>query len=207
GGIDCWAPMASLLQDLRPEVGSFPGKGDYLKPDADRVAHWRRTLAVAPDGPRIGLLWKSAVLSAGRQRQFSSFDAWEPVLRTPGATFINLQYGDCEPELRLARERFGVEIVNPPGIDLKQDLDDVTALSCAMDLVIGFSNATVNLAAAAGAPAWLISAKGAWTALGTDRYPWYPQVRLFRPDAFANWGPVLAEIADELAQLVRRRGA
>lgn len=198
-GIDCWSPMASLFQDLRPDSGSFPEKTGYLHPDPLRVEHWRRILADLPAAPRIGLLWKSAVLAAGRQRHFSSFEAWEPVLRTPGVTFVNLQYGDCEAELQLARERFGVEIWNPPGIDLKQDLDDVTALSCAMDLIIGFSNATFNLAAAAGAPVWLISAKGAWTPLGTDRYPWYPQARLYRPKAYAEWGPVLQQVADDLA--------
>ncbi|MCA6321276.1 MAG: hypothetical protein IM652_06505 [Phenylobacterium sp.] len=113
---------------------------------------------------------------------------------------MNLQYDDCEAELQLARERFGVEIWHPPGIDLKQDLDDLTALSCALDLVIGFSNATFNLAAAAGAPAWMIAAKGAWTALGTDRYPWYPQVRLYQPAAFAEWGPVMDRVAGDLAR-------
>ncbi|MCA6333413.1 MAG: hypothetical protein IM664_02250, partial [Phenylobacterium sp.] len=89
-------------------------------------------------------------------------------------------------------------IWNPPGIDLKQDLDDVTALSCALDLVIGFSNATFNLAAAAGAPAWLIAPKGVWTPLGTDRYPWYPQVRLYQTAAYAEWAPVMAKIAADL---------
>lgn len=201
-GIDFWTPMASLFQDIRADIDSFPSKGGYLRADQGRVDHWMRALSQAPAGPRIGLLWKSAVLAAGRQRQFSSFEAWEPVLRTPGVTFVNLQYGDCEPEISLARERFGIEVWNPPKIDLKQDLDDVTALSCAMDLVIGFSNATFNLAAAAGAPAWLISAKGAWTALGTDRYPWYPQVRLYRPETFADWSPVLQKVADDLAARV-----
>jgi hypothetical protein len=42
------------------------------------------------------------VLAAGRKRAFSPFDAWAPVLRTPGVTFINLQYGDCEAELTMA---------------------------------------------------------------------------------------------------------
>lgn len=197
-GIQCWAPMASLLQRFRDRLEDFPQRTGYLKPAPERVAFWRRTLASAPAGPKVGLLWKSAVLTGGRKRFFSTFEAWEPVLRTPGIVFVNLQYGDCEAELQWARERYGVEIWNPPGIDLKQDLDDVTALSCALDLVVGFSNATFNLAAAAGAPSWLISAKGAWTPLGTDRYPWYPQVRRYSSVAHAEWEPVLERIAADL---------
>ncbi|MFM8941253.1 MAG: flagellar protein FlbA, partial [Phenylobacterium sp.] len=200
GGCDLWVPIASLLKEFRPNPGAFAGRGGYLRPDPVRVLYWRHILQDASSGPKIGLLWKSAVLSAGRRRYFSPFDAWEPVLRTPGVTFVNLQYDDCEAELRVARERFGVEIWNPPGIDLKQDLDDVAALSCALDLVIGFSNATFKLAAAAGAPAWMIAAKGAWTALGTDRYTWYPQVRLYQPTAFAEWGPVMVRVAGDLAR-------
>jgi tetratricopeptide (TPR) repeat protein len=197
-GIQCWAPMASLLQRFRDRLEDFPQRTGYLKPAPERVAFWRQTLASAPAGPKVGLLWKSAVLTGGRKRFFSTFEAWEPVLRTPGIVFVNLQYGDCEAELQWARERYGVEIWNPPGIDLKQDLDDVTALSCALDLVVGFSNATFNLAAAAGAPSWLISAKGAWTPLGTDRYPWYPQVRRYSSVAHAEWEPVLERIAADL---------
>ena len=199
-GIELWAPLASLLQDLRPDVKSFPSQGGYLKPPPERVAHWKRVLERTPPGPKVGLLWKSAILAAGRRLFFSPFEAWEPILRTPGAVFVNLQYGDCDAELQMARERFGVEIWTPPDIDLKQDLDDVAALSSAMDLVIGFSNATFNLAAATGTPAWLISAKGAWTPLGTDRYPWYPQVRLYQPEAYAKWAPVLETIAADLGR-------
>ncbi|MCA6230162.1 MAG: flagellar protein FlbA, partial [Phenylobacterium sp.] len=64
----------------------------------------------------------------------------------------------------------------------------------------GFSNATFNLAAAAGAPAWLIAPKGVWTPLGTDRYPWYPQVRLYQTAAYAEWGPVMDRVAGDLAR-------
>ncbi len=56
----------------------------------------------------------------------------------------------------LAAARAGVEIWTPPGIDLNQDVDDVTALACALDLTLGFANATTNLTAAAGAPVWLV---------------------------------------------------
>lgn len=200
GGCDLWTPIASLLAALRPTVRSFDAGGGYLTPDPERVSHWRQVLQRAAPGPRVGLLWKSAVLAAGRKRTFSPFDAWAPVLRTPGVTFINLQYGDCEAELTMARERYGVEILNPSGIDLMQDLEEVTALSRALDLVVGFSNASFNLAAAAGAPAWLIAARGAWTALGTDGYPWYPQVRLYQPKSFADWAPVLDRVAADLAR-------
>lgn len=197
---DYWAPLGAFLGSLRGSLEAFPKTSGYLKPDPDRVAHWKAELDKLGPAPKIGLLWKSLKLNAERARQFSPFESWRPVLQTPGVTFINLQYGDCEEELTHAKEAFGIEIWQPPGIDLKQDLDDVTALCAAVDLIIGFSNATTNLAAAAGAPIWLLTSPGAWTQLGSDYYPWYPQARTFSPAVMGEWNPAIAEIAGALRE-------
>jgi len=201
--IDLWTPMASLLATFRPSVEAFPQRPSYLVPDPERVAYWRAQLTQLP-GRKIGLLWKSLNLEAERGRQFSPFAQWRPILQTPGVTFVNLQYGDCAAEIAQAREEFGVEIWQPPGIDLKQDLDDVAALCCAMDLVIGFSNATFNLAGACGAPVWLLTGAATWTRLGSEGYPWYPQTRRFAPPDFNDWSGVMAEVAQALAAEVDR---
>ncbi|RAK61349.1 flagellar protein FlbA [Phenylobacterium hankyongense] len=197
--IDLWAPIASLLRDFRRTVDDFPVREPLLTADPDRVAYWRAQVAALP-GRKVGLLWKSGISKDARHRYFAKFADWAPVLAQAGVTFVNLQYGDCAEELAFAQRELGVEIWQPPGIDLKQDLDDVTALCCAMDLVVGFSNASFNLAAACGAPAWLITVPGSWPRLGTrDRYPWYPQVKVFAPEAYGDWGPVMSEVADALA--------
>ncbi|MDO9336495.1 MAG: tetratricopeptide repeat protein [Caulobacter sp.] len=195
--IDLWAPMGSLLQDFRSGIAAYPSEPGYLAADPARVAHWREVLKSAPAGPKVGLLWKSMVAKGARHRWFSPFTLWEPVLKTPGICLVNLQYGDCEAELAHA-EAQGIDIWVPPGIDLKQDLDDVAALSCALDLTLGFSNATLNLAGACGAPVWLVTPQACWTQLGTDRYPWYPQARVFTPTTYADWPEVMARMADEL---------
>ena len=143
-------------------------------------------------------MWKSLKLDGARLRYFSPFDQWRAVLATPGAVFVNLQYGDSGAEPAQAARELGVQLWRPPGIDLKDDLDDLAALTLALDLVIGPANATTNIAAACGAPVWLISTPGAWPKLGTERYPWYPTVRVFNPPAFNEWAPVMEEIAREL---------
>lgn len=196
--LDFWAPMGSLLRQYRPSAESFPNRERFLVADPERVAHWRQVLETAPKGPKVGLLWKSAVKANARHRFFSPFEQWATVLRQPGVCFVNMQYGDCTDEIEAVRRDLGVEIWQPPGIDLKQDLDDVAALSCALDLTIGFSNATVNLAAACGAPTWLITVPGAWPRLGSDHYPWYPQTRVFATKAYGEWNAVMTEVADAL---------
>jgi tetratricopeptide (TPR) repeat protein len=196
--VDLFTPMGSLLREFRRTPEAFPQRDRFLVADPERVAHWREELTAVGAGPKVGLLWKSALRRSTRQRYFSPFEAWAPVLQQPGVTFVNLQYGDCAEELDWVKREFGVEVWQPPGIDLKQDLDDVAALCCAMDLTVGFSNATFNLAAACGAPVWLISTPAAWTLLGTDRYPWYPQSRVFVPKGFGAWDELMAELAEAL---------
>jgi tetratricopeptide (TPR) repeat protein len=197
--IDLWAPIATLLRAFRPTVAAYPDRPAYLAADPARVAHWKRVLAgEAFRGPTVGILWKSLKLDGARLRYFSPFDAWRPVLTTPGITFVNLQYGDSEAEVAEARERLGVQLWRPPGIDLKADLDDVAALSCALDLVLGPANATSNIAAACGAPVWLISTPGAWPKLGTERYPWYPRMRVFTAPGSGQWDVVMDQVASAL---------
>lgn len=196
GRIDLWTPIASLLQRFRPTVESFPARERYLAADPDRVAYWRGVLDhQAPPGRKVGVLWKSLKLEGARLRYFSPFEAWRPVLTTPGTVFVNLQYGEIEAEAHDARERLGVELWRPPGIDLKTDLDEVAALACALDLVVGPANATSNIAAACGADVWLISTNGAWPKLGTDHYPWYPRMRVFTPPGSRQWDAVMDDVA------------
>ncbi|GGL22965.1 protein FlbA [Caulobacter rhizosphaerae] len=197
-GVDLWTPMGDLLETFRPSLAAFPNRPNFLEADPARVAHWRRTLEDAPKGPKVGLLWKSLKLNGERARQFSPFMLWRPVLETPGITFVNLQYGDCDEEIALAKAEFGVDIWRPPGIDLKQDLDDVAALCCAMDLIVGFSNATTNLGGACGAPIWMLTGAASWTRLGAEIWPWYPQTRCFITPDFNDWTPTMQEVGAAL---------
>lgn len=200
--VDFWAPMGQPVRQFRLSLDDFPDRPQgFLQADPQRVAHWRKQLDAIP-GPKVGLVWTSMIINSARKKYFSPFDRWGPILQTPGATFVNLQYGDRTEDIEMARREFGVEILQPQGIDLKMDLDDVAALSCAMDLVLGPANATSNLSAACGVPTWLISTPGAWTQLGTDRYPWYSQVRMFSSETFGDWDPVIADIAQALGEFL-----
>jgi tetratricopeptide (TPR) repeat protein len=196
---DHWVPMASLLRRFRRRLDDFPARKRFLVPAPDRVAHWRGVLESAPAGRKVGILWKSMKIEAARARYYSPFQLWAPILKTPGVTFVNFQYGDCAAEIEWARRELGVDIWTPPGIDLKDDLDDIAALSCALDLTLGFANATSNIAAACGAPTWIISVPGAWSRLGTDHMPWYPQVRVFNPAGLDRWEETMVGVAEALA--------
>jgi len=200
GGVDAWVPMASLMAVYRPSVAAFPDRRGYLAADAARVARWKAELERLGPGLKVGLHWKSLVLTGSRARYFSSFERWKPVLTTPGAVMVNLQCGDVSEDLAAA-EAAGVSIWTPP-IDLKDDLEDVAALSVALDLVIGPGIAGTNLAAAVGGTAWMITAPDDWHYLGTDGYAFYPHVRYFRRENFGEWDGTIARLRAALEEAV-----
>lgn len=189
--LDGYAPFASLLPVFRPAREAFPDRRGFLVADPERVARWTRELEALGPGFKVGLHWKSLVLAGSRARYFSSFERWKPVLTTPGCVMVNLQCGDVSADLAAA-EAAGVSIWTPP-INLKDDLEDVAALSLALDLVIGPGIAGTNLAASVGAETWLIYAPDDWHLMGTDRYVFYPHVRCFRR-SFDGWPAAINEV-------------
>lgn len=194
---DAWTIMGDFLGRYRSRIENFPDDPAFLTPDPERVAHWRQVLAELGDRPKIGLLWKSLIKHARRDRYYSPFAEWQPILGLEGLQFINLQYGDTSEEIAMAKSA-GIDIWTPPGIDLKNDLDDLAALCVAVDAIISPSVATANIAGAVGARVFHIMPRHAWTALGTDRLPWYPNTRVFFTDSLTDWSPVMTAVADAL---------
>ncbi len=197
---DQWALIGDFLAERRGRIEDFPAHQSFLVPQPQRVAHWRDYFTGINDRPKIGILWKSLKMTGLRAEQFSPFTQWRDILALPGPQFVNLQYGDSAAEMAEAK-LMGFDIITPEGIDLKNDLDDLSALTCALDLIVGPSNATVNIAAACGVPIWMLTVDRVWPRLGQARYPWYPSVRLFSTPSFADWQPAL----DALRQALEER--
>lgn len=202
--IDYHAPMGSTLEFLRPNVESFGRHGAYLKPDPEKVAYWRDRLAALGPGLNAGICWRSMMLNTQRRKFYSPLELWAKPLATPGVRAINLQYGDCAAEIAEARERFGIEIVSFPELDLKNDLDGNAALCAALDIVVSAPTAAAALSAAIGTETWFLVASAGWPQLGTDHYPWYPKTRVITSETFGDWPDTMSRLAGELAKRVER---
>ncbi len=190
---EAWGVFGDFLGRYRSHVEDFPASNVFLKPDPERVAYWKAVLNGVNARPKVGILWKSLIQNSRRDRYFSPFGQWEHILRTPGVQFVNLQYGDTSAEMEAAKE-LGLDLWTPPDIDLKMDLEDLSALCKAMDLLICPSNATSNIAAAVGTPVWIVSNPNSWITLGTDRLPWYPAARVFMSESYLDWAPVMGSV-------------
>ena len=131
---------------------------------------------------------------------------WEPILRTPGVTFVNLQYGDTDADVCAVRDKLGVSVVTDPHIDRFNDIEGLAALIASLDLVITISNATAHVAGAVGKQCWVLARNAPlwyWGDTG-DRAAFYDAVRVFRQARGGQWEPVIREAARALRQRTRR---
>jgi tetratricopeptide (TPR) repeat protein len=197
---DVWAPMGSALQYYRKSVADFPRK-PFLVPDPARVAEYKKQMAALP-GKKVGICWRSMLMTGKRAKYFSPIDAWGTILQTPGITFVNLQYGDSAPDIARAKEKFGVQIHTVEGLDLKDDIDGTAALALGLDLVLSAPTAAAHTAASVGAKVWFLAVGLGWPQLGTAEYPWHADTRVFWPTKFGDWDAVMPGFASELAAFV-----
>ena len=201
GQYDCQSPLAGLGRWLRPGLDAFPRDGGYLKAEPERANAFGSRLSAFGAGRRVGLSWSSANPEFG-DRKSTVLVAWTPLLRVPGISFIDLQYGDTARE-RAALEREGLQIAHLDDVDLYQDVDGLAALCAACDLVITVSNVTAHVAGALGKPVWLLAprARGRlwyWFA-GRSDSPWYPSMRIYSQPALGDWQGVFDVVARDLA--------
>lgn len=199
-GVDVHLPNGSLPWLLRRGWSKFPQRQRYLLADAEQTAAWRARHDALGPGLKVGISWRAGGKASEQKRRTTTLDDWEPLLNAPGVHFINLQYGDCEEDLRRLREEMGVTVHDWPEADPLTDLDGFAAQIAALDLVISVGNTTVHTAGALGVPAWAaLPAVPGWRwLLHGDSIPWYTTVRLFRQTDPADWRGVFQRIADEL---------
>lgn len=204
-------PAVDLPNHLRLDAASFRPHDGYLKPDPGAVARLRRRYReAAGGGPVIGISWRSTNPRFGDRKTFE-LPGWAPILATPGALFVSLQYGDVAEEAAAATAATGARILVDPEVDSLLDLDLYAAQIAAVDLVVTVSNTAVHVAGAVGAPTWLMLPRGNgllwyWLLCNGEHCPWYPSLRVFRQDRVGDWSGVVERLAQELVEdgVVRR---
>jgi tetratricopeptide (TPR) repeat protein len=201
-GVEFQIAAGSLGRILRPNLESFPKReqsgGAYLSADPMRIAYWRGKLAGLGRGMKVGVCWRSINTLGERALSCSKLVQWMEVLRVPGVHFVNMQYDDCEAELRETEQIAGVKIHRYPEVDLFDDLAETAALMRGLDLVISAPTAVSILSAALGVPTWQLNYGREWQRHGKADNPWYPSMRNHVRRWDESWEAALARIASEL---------
>jgi tetratricopeptide (TPR) repeat protein len=180
----------------------------YLKADPVRQAYWRQLLRDRfGDKFIVGISWRSAVRTRMRDMQYPELEQIAGLLGHD-VVAVNCQYSWKDEELaqleQHGRDR-GFTFFHPPGIDLKDDLDDVFALASVLDLVISPLISLPWMAGAVGTPCWVLRTNETsriWQQLGTPYVPWAPSIRLFFRHPLESWDIPARRIHAELGALV-----
>ncbi|QCG89600.1 tetratricopeptide repeat protein [Azospirillum sp. TSH100] len=201
---DRHVPMGSLPRVLRRRLAEFPPRQSWLVPDAELVERWRDRLSALGPGLRIGIGWRSQMMTAERSTAYLPLETWAPLFALPGIHWVALQYGEVEEEIRQAEQRFGIRLHRWDDLDRKDDFDGVAALIAGLDLVISPAMSVGELAGALGTPVWRFGTRD-WTQLGTGVRPWYPSMRLFQPRPGEPLSATMADMAVALKSLSPQR--
>lgn len=198
--LDFAIPIGSLAQLFRRSLDTFPQHSGYLLTSDEKSQRWRTRLDALGPGLKVGISWQGGSKNARANLRSIPLEHWLPILSTPGAHFVSLQYTECNAELAELRNRYGITVTHwQAAID---DYDETAALVAALDLVISVQTAVIHLAGALGKTCWvLVSAAPEWRyGLTGEHMPWYPSVRLFRQRELQRWTEVVDRVAAALAQ-------
>lgn len=205
--IDYYVPIGSLGRYLRRSTSLFGRNRPYLQPDPELSQSLRQKYKSAyGQNLIVGIGWRGG--SAALRRRRRSFEIYDllPILSVPGVTFVCVQYGDVEQEVREVNTVLDQDVIFDPTIDPLKDLVASASQIAACDLVISATNAGVHTAGGLGVPCWsLVPFESDWRwTIGRDDVVWYPGMRVFRQNTIDEaWGAVIDRIKSEFDALLK----
>ncbi|MGQ2978791.1 MAG: tetratricopeptide repeat protein [Polaromonas sp.] len=199
GDVDYFVPLGDLPQYFRTSVEAFPGKA-YLKADPERVAYWRQKLEATGPRPWIGVSWRGGLQATRRVLRSMSPGELAPMTSAVAATWISLQYGSVDEDLKTAAAA-GVMLTH--WNEAIADLDEFAALIESLDAVVTVCNTTVHYAGALGKKVLVLAPHiPEWRyGLNSTHMPWYPDARVLRQPSPNDWPGVVAEATDALKDI------
>jgi hypothetical protein len=194
---DVHLPLGSLFKHFIPEIESRSTVDAFLLPDLERVDYWKERLSSLGNGPFIGISWKSPIMTAARSPNYAKLSDWKNLFLTPGVTFVNLQSTHFKEDLIKIETDLGVKIHNFDELDHYDDLDDVAALSKALDVCISIATAVSTISAAVGTttiiPTWKQSPWNNVLFTSTG-----PKVEIYFRNSWEDWGNVFESITEKI---------
>jgi tetratricopeptide (TPR) repeat protein len=192
---DFQIPLGSLPMLFRKSLEDFKHVMPYVVTNIDKRDVFNSRLSLFEGKLKVGICWRSGLLSAERNSGYSAIRDWGDLLKIQNCIFVNLQYGECESEIAEVEALFGITILRWDDLNLKKDIDDVYALLDCLDLVVTAATAVNPMAGSIGKATLLLQDSWAWTNIGTDYYPWFPNTRCFVPESGSSPAEVMPYIA------------
>jgi len=176
---DVQIPLGSLASLYRRKIEDFDRSKPYWVPEPTlRAEYEQRLQAACGQKKRVGLCWRSAVVSPTRSTSYTMLMDWAELLQRDDVCVVNLQYGPCEKELLEVESALGIQIIRWPDTDLQKDLEAVAAIIANLDVVCSVGTAVAQISGAVGTRTLLCADSYNWTSFGTQGYPFQPSMQL-----------------------------
>lgn len=199
---DAQLPLGDLGGVFRTSKAAFDRQSRaYLLPRSDRFTHWNATLK-SDALLNVGLCWSSKNPKFGADKSLA-LASWAHWLNIQGVRIINLQYDASESELQTLS--MSKRFVSLPGVNLKDDFEEVMAITASCDVVVSVSSALAHLCGAAGAPALVLLPKGQgrfwYWGIDANKCLWYPSLTLINQQRQGDWVAPIQKVTDYLLEM------
>ncbi len=176
---DLTAPAGMAASYLRHSLEDFPANPKSLVPDPKFRAQCQDWLNGIGPGPKIGIAWRSSLMTKTRAVYHTQITDWIDLLRTKDVHFVNLQYVGANEELDKLQAEHSVTVHRMPDLDLFNNLDGAAALTSCMDVIVTSPTSVAEMAGALNIPTFCYAMQMHPMQLGTDHLPWHPAMRLY----------------------------
>ncbi|AXK79785.1 tetratricopeptide repeat protein [Pseudolabrys taiwanensis] len=194
---DVHCPLLSLPLAMKTDLESVPAPIPYLHANAERIERWKPRLEALP-GKRVAIAWAGHTRHVNDRNRSLALEQLAPLFARDGVSFVSIQRELRDGDAEILARYGNVTHVG----DALTDMADTAAIAALADLTLAVDTSVVHLAGALGRPVWIMLPfvpDWRW-GLTQETSPWYPQARLFRQPALADWAQVVAAVGGALTR-------
>ena len=170
----------------------------YITAEPEKIEYFKDIIN-AP-GLKVGIAWSGSKRHVNDRTRSADFTYFETLTSIPNISIYSLQKHIRDIRLKEKIHNLGIT-------DLAEHLTgfaNTAAIIANLDLIITVDTAVLHLAGAMNKSTWgllAFSPDWRWMLKRTDS-PWYPGMRLFRPDKPGNWDSVFDQVKTHLRDTV-----
>ena len=209
---DFFVPLMSIpgLLGGSPEI--FESES-YIRPDAERLRYWQKSIKATKDQLTVGLFWQGNPRHPDDSRRSIPFFELLPLSQYRNIRWVCLQKGFGVEQVEFLDPWFKFERFDIAFDEQGGAFEDTAAILSNLDLLVTCDSAVAHVAGALGVKTWMpVAADADWRWLReVQSSPWYPELQLFRQKDAGDWSSVIRAVGAELCQqdlkLVRKSAA
>ena len=204
---DYQIPMGMLYCNLRSDLEDFRKKVRPFELPLPAIKRFSDLDIMSDDDcTRVGIAWVSRAKAPINEQMYLTPEALLPIFKLPGFKFFNFQYTLEEKDVEALRNTYDIPLYHAPGLDLFNDMLGTAAFSSCMDLFVGPSSTSSDIAGSMGVRSFRYHLSKNTDSWGQDHMPWYADQRCKRILPHQTGEDIIPEMKDWLLANKSHRG-